>query len=490
MPDKKDLELLILGHTPILQIESHEEKRALDLLVRIAVSNRLPVYQWSVTEGLKRLDIDLGTQRHNAEPADVLGHIKSSSVEGIFVLLDFDPYLSEPTNTRFIKEIAMKFDGSRNKLVFISHKIEMPMSLNHSVVRFDLSLPDEEALIKIIQEEARKWQRESGQKVSLDKKSVLRIVSNLKGLTFKDARRLIRNAIVNDDAITESDVDEIMQAKYRLLNRDDVISFEYDTARFGDVGGMKMLKQWLHQREQVFHGQGRPDEFDSPKGLLLLGVQGCGKSLAAKAVAGIWKVPLLRFDFAALYDKYIGESEKNLRASLKTAELMAPCVLWIDEIEKGISGGNDDGTSRRILGALLTWLAENKTRVFVVATANNIDALPPELIRKGRLDEIFFVDLPKEEIRKQIFYIHLEKRKVAIDGINMDEVARACDGFSGAEIEQVVVSALYAVRAGDGEMNTRYLLNEIAATRPLSVVMDEKITQLRQWAAHRTVPVD
>lgn len=490
MPDKKDLELLILGHTPILQIESHEEKRALDMLVRIAVANRLPVYQWSVTEGLKRLDIDLGTQRHNAEPADVLGHIKSSSVEGIFVLLDFDPYLSEPTNTRFIKEIAMKFDGTRNKLVFISHKIEMPMSLNHSVVRFDLSLPDEEALIKIIQEEARKWQQESGQKVSLDKQSVLRIVSNLKGLTFKDARRLIRNAIVNDDAITESDVDEIMQAKYRLLNRDDVISFEYDTARFGDVGGMSRLKQWLHQREKVFHGQGRQDEVDSPKGLLLLGVQGCGKSLAAKAVAGIWKVPLLRFDFAALYDKYIGESEKNLRASLKTAELMAPCVLWIDEIEKGISGGNDDGTSRRILGALLTWLAENKTRVFVVATANNIEALPPELIRKGRLDEIFFVDLPKEDIRKQIFYIHLEKRKVVIDDINMDEVARACDGFSGAEIEQVIVSALYAVRAGDGEMNTRYLLNEIAATRPLSVVMDEKITQLRQWAAHRTVPVD
>lgn len=490
MPDKKDLELLILGHTPILQIESHEEKRALDMLVRIAIANRLPVYQWSVTEGLKRLDIDLGMQRHNAEPADVLGHIKSSSVEGIFVLLDFDPYLSEPTNTRFIKEIAMKFDGSRNKLVFISHKIEMPMSLNHSVVRFDLSLPNEEALIKIIQEEARKWQHESGQKVSLDKKSVLRIVSNLKGLTFKDARRLIRNAIVNDDAITESDVDEIMQAKYRLLNRDDVISFEYDTARFGDVGGMSRLKQWLHQREKVFHGQGRQDEVDSPKGLLLLGVQGCGKSLAAKAVAGIWKVPLLRFDFAALYDKYIGESEKNLRTTLKTAELMAPCVLWIDEIEKGISGGNDDGTSRRILGALLTWLAENRARVFVVATANNIEALPPELIRKGRLDEIFFVDLPREDIRKQIFYIHLQKRKVAVDDINMDEVARACDGFSGAEIEQVIVSALYAVRAGDAEMNTRYLLDEIAATRPLSVVMDEKINELRQWAAHRTVPVD
>ena len=490
MPDQKDLELLIQGHTPILQIESHEEKRALNLLVRIAVGNRLPVFQWSVTEGLKRLDIDLGVQRHNSEPADVLGHIKSSNTEGIFVLLDFDPYVSEPTNTRYIKEIAMKFDGSRNKLVFISHKINMPVSLNHSVVRFDLSLPNEKALIQIVNEEALKWQRESGQKVSIDKKAVSRMVSNLKGLTFKDSRRLIRNAIVHDNAITESDLDDVMKAKYQLLNRDDVISFEYDTARFGDVGGMSKLKQWLHQREKVFHGQGELQGVDAPKGLLLLGVQGCGKSLAAKAVAGIWKVPLLRFDFSALYDKYIGESENNLRSSLKTAEVMSPCVLWIDEIEKGISGGNDDGTAKRILGALLTWLAENKSHVFVVATANNIEDLPPELIRKGRLDEIFFVDLPNEEIRKKIFSIHLEKRQATTAEINLDEVAQASDGFSGAEIEQVVVSALYAVRAEDDEMNTQYLIDEIKSTRPLSVVMAEQIDRLRDWASDRTVPVD
>ena len=490
MPDQKDLELLILGHTPILQIESHEEKRALNLLVRIAVANRLPVYQWSVTEGLKRLDIDLGTQRHNAEPSDVLAHIKSANVEGIYVLLDFDPYLSDPKNTRYIKEIAMKFDGGRNKLVFISHKINMPISLNHSVARFELSLPNTEALIRIVHEEAVNWQRQSGQKVSVDKKSVSRIVSNLKGLTFKDSSRLIRNAIVDDNAITESDIDAVMKAKYQLLNHDDVISFEYDTARFGDVGGMSKLKQWLHQRQKVFHGQGNIEGIDAPRGLLLLGVQGCGKSLAAKAIAGIWHVPLLRFDFAALYDKYIGESESNLRSSLKTAEVMAPCVLWIDEIEKGISGGNDDGTSKRILGAFLTWLAENKSHVFVVATANNIDELPPELIRKGRLDEIFFVDLPNAEIRQQIFSIHLEKRKVASAGVNLEAVAQACEGFSGAEIEQVVVSALYAVRAGEVEMNTQHLIDEIESTRPLSVVMAEQIGQLRHWAANRTVPVD
>lgn len=490
MPDQKDLELLILGRTPILQIESHEEKRALSLLVRISVSIGLPVFQWSVTEGLKRLDIDLGTQRHNADPSDVLAHIKSSNREGIYILLDFDPYLTDPKNVRYIKEIALKFDSGRNKLVLISHKINMPISLNHSVVRFDLSLPDEKALIKIVNEEATNWQRESGKSVSVDKRSVANIISNLKGLTFNDSRRLIRNAIVDDSAITESDIDEVMKAKYQLLNHDEVISYEYDTARFGDVGGMGKLKKWLHQREKVFHNQGDAQGLDAPKGVLLLGVQGCGKSLAAKAIAGIWGVPLLRFDFSALYDKYIGESENNLRSSLKTAEVMSPCVLWIDEIEKGISGGNDDGTAKRILGALLTWLADNKSHVFVVATSNNIEDLPPELIRKGRLDEIFFVDLPSEEVRKQIFSIHLEKRKVATSLVNIDEVVQACAGFSGAEIEQVVVSALYTVRAKKDDMNTQYLIDEIKATRPLSVIMAEQIDQLREWAVNRTVPVD
>ena len=490
MSDIKDLELLILGHTPILQIESHEEKRTLDLLVRIATSNIIPVFQWSATEGLKRLDIDLGIQRHNAAPDDVLAHIKSADVAGIYILLDFESYIKEPMNIRYIKEIAMMFDGTRNKLVFLSHKIDMPQSLHHSVARFELSLPDKKALTELVNQESLKWQKETGTSVSSVEKTVSRLVQNISGLTFNDARRLIRNTIVDDGAITEDDLPEVMQAKYKLLNRDDVISFEYDTARFSEVGGMQKLKQWLLQREQVFQGKQTHKGLDRPRGLLLLGVQGCGKSLAAKAIAGIWGVPLLRFDFAALYNKYIGESESNLRASLKTAEVMEPCVLWIDEIEKGISGGNDDGTSKRILGAFLTWLAENKSHVFVVATANQIEDLPPELIRKGRFDETFFVDLPDVDIRKNIFSIHLEKRQVGLAGIDLSALAMASEGFSGSEIEQVIVSALYAVHPDNEVMATQHLLNEIQATRPLSVVMAEQINRLREWAAERTVSVD
>jgi len=490
MPEQKDLELLILGHTPILQIETHEEKRALNLLVRIATSHFIPVFKWSVTEGLQRLDIDLDAQKHNSEPTDVLRHIKASSLEGIYVLLDFDPYIQEPVNVRYVKEIAMRFEGTKNKIVFVSHKIDMAAGLSKKVVKFELRLPDEKAINKLVREEAVKWQKESGKKVSTDRKTIDRLIQNLTGLAFNDARRLIRNTIVDDGAITENDLPDVMQAKYQLLNRDDVISFEYDTARFSEIGGMNKLKQWLQQRERVFNGERIHPGLDRPRGLLLLGVQGCGKSLAAKAIAGIWGVPLLRFDFGALYNKYIGESEKNLRASLKTAQVMAPCVLWVDEIEKGISGESDEGTSKRILGALLTWLAENESHVFVVATANQIDDLPPELIRKGRLDEIFFVDLPNEKTRKRIFSIHLDKRKVSFSDLDLNAVAAASEGFSGAEIEQVVVSAIYAGHADDVAVTTDILLHEISTTRPLSVVMAEKINQLRAWARERTVSVD
>jgi len=281
-----------------------------------------------------------------------------------------------------------------------------------------------------------------------------------------------------------------MQAKYKLLNRDDVLSFEFETAHFSELAGMEKLKNWLKQRQSVFT-QNTKTKLDVPKGILLLGVQGCGKSLAAKTVAGIWGVPLLRLDFGRLYDKYVGETEKNLRQALHTAEVMSPCVLWIDELEKGIASGNDDqGTSKRLLGTLLTWMAEKSTSVFIVATANQIDALPPELIRKGRLDEIFFVDLPNTQNRSQILKIHFDKREINYSDIDFDQVAEASHGFSGSEIEQAVVSAIYTCHGTDAQINTEIMLQEIKNTRPLSVVMAEQIQDLRDWASERTVPVD
>jgi SpoVK/Ycf46/Vps4 family AAA+-type ATPase len=370
--------------------------------------------------------------------------------------------------------------------------LTIPPELERSTARFALSVPNREQLKSIVLEEARAWsRRNSGRNVSTRKQLLERLVENLGGLPQRDAKRLARGAIEDDGAITEEDLPAVMEAKFKLLGQDGVLSYEYDTARFAEVGGLERLKTWLRLREPVFAGTLRKPGLDIPKGILLLGVQGCGKSLAAKAVAGSWSVPLLRLDFGTLYNKYHGETERNLREALKQAETMSPCVLWIDEIEKGLStDGSDSGTSRRVLGTLLTWMAENDERAFLVATANDIESLPPELLRKGRMDEIFFVDLPDRDTRRRIFEIHLEKRELKLDTADVDALADACDGFSGAEIEQVVVSALYTSHARGEPLGTQALDQEIRDTRPLSVVMAERVGALRAWAAQRTVPAN
>ena len=274
------------------------------------------------------------------------------------------------------------------------------------------------------------------------------------------------------------------------MDMEGVLSFHYDTAKFVDVGGLSKLKAWLADRESSFT-ESEAESLDAPKGIMLLGVQGSGKSLAAKAVAGMWSLPLLRLDFGAMYNKFFGETERNLREALKLADMMSPCVLWLDKIEKGISTSQDDlGISGRVLGTLLTWMAERKSKVFIVATSNDISRLPPELVRKGRMDEIFFVDLPKHDVRQDIFTIHLEKRSQDASYFDLTILADASDGFSGAEIEQAAVSALYSVAASEAELTVGALFEAIRATNPLSVVMEEKIDQLRHWAEERCVFAD
>jgi SpoVK/Ycf46/Vps4 family AAA+-type ATPase len=321
-------------------------------------------------------------------------------------------------------------------------------------------------------------------------KVVEKLVDNLAGLTLRDCERLTRTAIFNDGALTDEDITPLLAAKYQLLNRGGTLSFEPDTARFAEVGGMKNLRRWVLQRKAAFDGSA--PELDAPKGVLLLGVQGCGKSLAARAAAGVLGVPLVRLDFGALYSKWHGESEKNLRESLTSAEALAPCVLWLDEIEKALAGSadGDGGTSRRVLGAFLTWLAEQRARVFIVATANDITALPPELVRKGRFDEIFFVDLPTPAARLEILGIHCKKRGIALSDPDMKALAVRSEGFSGAELEQAIVSALYTAHSGNQTVNARLIATEFEATKPLSVVMGEKIAELREWAKERTVAAD
>ncbi|MEO0578289.1 MAG: AAA family ATPase [Pseudomonadota bacterium] len=496
MDKYRDLRLLLGGRSPLIVIESQDEKRVLQLLKNLVVGSAAatyrPLFRWTITDGLQRVDIDLAPQSHNADPAEVLGHIRATRQDGFYVLLDFHPYLEDPVNVRRLKDVCLDFEQCHRYVILLGHAVKIPPELESFAATFELELPDEGERARIVNDVAEEWSaRNAGQKVRSDKQALSMLIRNLAGMPAEDTRRLARNAIYDDGAIRDDDLPKVMQAKYELLNQNGALSFEYETATFGKVGGMRRLKQWLAQRASVFRGDKDAPPLDPPRGILLTGVQGCGKSLAAKATAAAFGVPLLRLDIATIYNKYHGETERNLRESLTTADAMAPCVLWIDELEKGIASGRDEtGTSKRVLGSFLTWMAERASRVFIVATANDISALPPELVRKGRFDEIFFVDLPNDDVRRDIFSLQLKDRELRPADFDLALLAARSDGFSGAEIEQLIVSGLYRAHASGNPLNTKILVQEIAATRPLSVTMAENIGALRQWATERAVYCD
>ena len=388
----------------------------------------LPLFQWTVTDGLKRLDTDLGPPlRTLAQPPDILKHIRATALAGVYALLDFHPYLQDPTLVRLLKDIAQDYERCPRTVVLIGYQTEIPHELEHLAARVALALPDRNERRQLVEEVARQWMRANPrQAVKIDARALELLVENMSGLSAADTQRLARKAIYDHGTIELSDVPLVMKAKYELLNHAGVLRYEHDTAQLSDVGGLVNFKAWLRKRSAAFDGSA--PELDPPKGVLLLGVQGCGKSLAARASAGIFHVPLLRLDCAALYDKDIGESERNLRESLASADVLAPCVLWIDEIEKGFAAGDSDGGATR--------------------------------------------------------------RGVALDAASLGTLARECEGFSGAEIEQAIVAALYSAHAKHTAPDAQLLSAEIAATRPLAVVMAESVAALRDWAKERTVPAD
>jgi hypothetical protein len=493
MKDEHDLELLIASRFPIIAIETHEEQRAVELLTRCASRRQLPVYTWSLTTGWKaaHMQAPLATTQ---DPPQALRHVSHVRQPGVYVLLDFHPFLGDPLHVRLLKEIAVDYERVPRTIVLLSHRADVPPEIDKLTVRFSLSLPDEAGIERLFRDEVQAWQtRNKPRELRGEREAYEMLRRHLRGLAEPDVRRLIRHAIEHDGVLDGSDLPRLIVQKHQILSRDSTLSFELDTGRFADVAGLAALKQWLDRRRAPFLDEAGAQGLDVPKGIMLLGVQGCGKSLAAKAVAGAWGVPLMRLDFGALFNKFLGETERNLREALKAADSMAPCVLWMDEIEKGLSGNSnssDNGESRRVLGSLLTWMAERKSRVFIVATSNDIESLPPELVRKGRLDEIFFVDLPDAAAREQIFRIHLGKRAQDPKGFDLSRLTTSTEGYSGAEIEQAVICALYEAHARGVPMDDDIVQQEIARTRPLSVVMAERIAYLRAWAADRTVKAD
>lgn len=492
MFDSHDLAVRIRAGTPLLLIETNEEALLLDAFRHVVAELFRPLWRWSITDGLKRLDMDDPFLPAANDSSAVLDVMRREEQRGIWLLLDFAPYLRYAMSVRMLREVVLGQGAARQTVVLIGAKIELPPELEPLATRFTMRLPDDAELAKLLREEVFAYSREhGGRRVEVDATAQRIVLRHLRGLTLLDARRIARELIHADGLIGPDDIPRAQRAKFELLGRGGVITLETGVARMDQIAGLERLKRWVEQRRAVFMTDTPPKGLDPPRGMLLLGVQGAGKSLAAKACAGGFGVPLMRLDFGALYNKYHGETERNLRAALATAEAMAPCVLWCDEIEKGLAtSDSDDGVSRRVLGTLLTWMSERRAPVFLVATANDIQRLPPEFLRKGRFDEVFFVDLPGEAARRDAFRIHLERREQGVARFDLDALAAASDGFSGAEIEQAIVSALYDAHAAGTRLTTEAIREALAQTHPLSVVMAEKVQWLRDWARGRCVPAD
>jgi SpoVK/Ycf46/Vps4 family AAA+-type ATPase len=489
-----ELSSLLKSKVPVILIETHEEPRILKLLHQACNLEQHLMFRWSITDGIARFTRDDPIYNTN-NLIDALKHIDKSPQNGVYVFCDAHPGLKDPINVRLIREIALEHYKTARTLVFVSPKLEeLPSEILRLAAHFRPQLPTRDEIKSIIAEEAELWRSQSGEKARAERGLVDTLILHLMGLEQDDVRRLVRQALRVDGELNSNDLRRVLATKHAALGGGEALGFETSSVRFADVGGLSRMKHWIELRRGPFLDSMRGMSIDSPKGVVLLGVQGGGKSLAARAIAGEWNVPLMRMDFGALYNKYYGETERNLRQAFAVAEGMAPCVLWMDEIEKGVatagSGEQDGGVSRRVLGSLLTWMSERKKPVFIVATANDISSLPPELVRKGRFDEIFFVDFPNAAAREQIFRIHLKKRGLDPAKFDIPAIAQRAPQFSGAEIEQAIVAASFEARARNAPVTSEDVIGELERTRPLSVVMAERIDDLRAWASDRAVMAD
>jgi len=421
---------------------------------------------------------------------EALKFIETITMRTVYDFRQLDHYLDDPKVIELLQRVAKQFRKSGSTITMIGPDIKVPPALASEVAQIEIQAPSLAEIQQTIQTTLLELKKEHPFEFKLTKPEYAELARRFLGLTLPEVERILTKLVIEDSRLDSKDLLQLMVEKRKLFEEDGVVEFVETQAAQVRLGGMKNLKSWLAKRRAALVSR-EAEAFGlaPPKGLLLTGVQGCGKSLAARVIAHEWSLPLLKLDLGRIRDKYVGETERNLQRAIEIAENTAPCVLWLDEIEKGIQTDEmDGGLSSRLLGYLLTWMQERQSRVFLVATSNNIDGLPPELLRKGRFDEIFFIDLPSAEERTEIFRAHLEGRKRNPADFDLVRLVEASDGFSGAEIEQAIVGALYrAFDTPERKLTTAYILEELAGTHPLSVVMREKVDALRSWAAGRTV---
>jgi ATPase family associated with various cellular activities (AAA) len=488
-----ELSLMINSRHPIITVETTEEGRLEQLLLDVATELEVPLFTWSVTTGLARMK---GSPLYNTQnPEQALTNIDLIRGNGIFVLKDFARYCDNDRVCRRLRELAEKCRAERRSIVITATAIQLPVDLQSDAVPFALGLAGAEELFGSVSAVIGQVKAEERIPVTLDGAGMRKLAQSLVGLPQEEAMRLLRKSILERRRVDADLVAAVSEAKRQTLRGDGVLERVPRDSSFADVAGLRRLREWIVKRKSALTPEGQSFGLEPPKGVLITGVQGCGKSLAVRSLAGELDYELARLDAGALYDKFMGESEKRLHRALELAEKMSPLVLWIDEIEKafasaGSSGDADAGLSQRLLATLLTWMQDRKGGVFLAATSNNINKLPPEMLRKGRFDEIFFVDLPSEEVRGSMYALHLKKRGRDAGAFELSKLAAASAGFSGAEIEQSIASALYTAFGKNEELNTEILLGEIRGTQPLSVTRAEDVQAIREWARSRAVAAD
>ncbi|HXF11047.1 MAG TPA: AAA family ATPase [Desulfuromonadaceae bacterium] len=496
MSFRTDLETLIRARYPILYILSSEETRVQGLVMEIAHKRQKKVFEWSFSTGIVPAGTSIQSQKHrNAstkDPLMALDQVIEQVEPAIFIFKDFHPFLTKNNFavTRKLKEIALHLKNSFKTILLVSPVLEIPTELEKEITLLNHPLPTHDDLAALLDKIIADVKQFHQVKVDLDEAGRERLLQAALGLTLGEAENVFAKIIVKDERLSSEDVNEVFAEKQQIIRKSGLLEYYATDENFANVGGMGVLKDWLTKRAVAFTKEAREFGLPFPKGILMLGVQGCGKSLCAKAVSNLWQLPLLRFDMGRMFGSLVGSSEENVRRAISVAESVAPAILWVDEIDKAFagsqgSGATDGGTTARVFGTFLTWLSEKTAPVFVVATANDISQLPPELLRKGRLDEIFFVDLPAPDERKDIFRIHIERRKREAAKFDLAALSAASTDFSGAEIEEAVNSALYDAFYSKSELSTETVLTTLSQTVPLAKTMDEQINRLRSWAEGR-----
>jgi ATP-dependent 26S proteasome regulatory subunit len=493
---QSEIEILIRARYPILYVITSEEMRAQQILVEIAARRQKKVYEWTYSSGILPAGASIQSQKGRnpatKEPLAALDLVIEQVEPAIFLFKDFHPFLTRSNFAviRRLKDIALHLKNSRKTIVLISPVMEIPAELDKEITVINFPPPGKEDLAMVLDEAVEDLQSSQQVQLELDGEGRDRLLQAALGLTLGEAENVFAKIIVKNQRLSADHVNEVFAEKQQIIRKSGLLEYYAAEEDFTSVGGLSVLKDWVNKRAVAFTAEAHAFGLPAPKGVLLLGVQGCGKSLCAKAVSRLWQLPLLRFDMGRMFGSLVGSSEENVRRAIAVAESIAPAVLWVDEIDKAFTGSQssgvtDGGTTARVFGTFLTWLSEKSAAVFVVATANDVSQLPPELLRKGRLDEIFYVDLPLAEERAEIFRIHLAKRHRNPEEFDIAALVAASQEFSGAEIEEAIISALYDAFYAKQELATAHVFTALSQTAPLARTMAEKVTEQRNWAIGR-----